>query len=470
MTDHFRRALAGALLYAAALCAAAPAAAEDVILHAFNWRYADVAASADEIARRGYRAVLVSPPLRSEGAPWYQRYQPQDYRMLHNPLGDRADLEAAITALRARGVALHADVVLNHMANEGAQRNDLDYPGARVLAQYRAEGAQQARRLLFGEVSGNLFTAADFHPARCIVDYNDPQQVRNGRLCGGPGDPGLPDLAATPRVIEAQRAYLAALRGLGVAGFRVDAAKHMDFAHIEAVFTPVIRDGANVYGEIITGGGQGNGEYGLYLAPYLAGTDHSAYDFPLFHAIRSAFAFGARLDGLADPAARGQALPAARAITFTVTHDIPNNGIFRDLILDPVDETLAYAYVMGRAGGMPLVYSDNNESNDGDRWNGAWRRADLTAMIGFRNAMRGEDMQVLSAGHCHLLFRRGQRGIVGVNKCAEPVAATFALAGSGLSGSQRFREVLAGGSLVLGSGTQAVKLPPRAARIWQRIK
>lgn len=470
MTHPLCRASAALLLSAVALCATAPAQAEGVILHAFNWRYADIAARADEIAQRGYRAVLVSPPQRSEGAPWYQRYQPQDYRMISNPLGDREDLQNVVAQLSARGVAVHADVVLNHMANETTQRVDLDYPGARVLGQYLLESGQQARRYLFGDVSTNLFTAADFHPARCIADYNDPQQVRTGRLCGGGGDLGLPDLAPTARVQAAQREYLSRLRELGISGFRVDAAKHMDNAHLNAVFTPEIRAGALVYGEIITGGGEGNNEYRLYLQPYLADTSHAAYDFPLFHATRNAFSFGARLDALVDPAAAGQALPGARAVTFTVTHDIPNNGIFRGLILDPVDETLAYAYVMGRAGGMPLVYSDNNESNDSNRWNGAWRRTDLTAMIGFRNALRGQDMQVLSSGACHLLFRRGQRGIVGINKCAEPVTATIDVERGGLPRFQRYREVLAGGSLAVESGAQQVVLPARSARMWQRGK
>jgi alpha-amylase len=470
MNPSLIRRLAMPMLLAVGLCAATAATAQGVILHAFNWRYADLATHADEIARRGYHAVLVSPPLRSEGAPWYQRYQPQDYRVIDNPLGDREDLRQAIVALRERGVSVHADVVLNHMANEASQRGDLNYPGARVLGQYQINAALRPRQHLFGDLTGNLFGAADFHPARCISDYNDPLQVRSGRLCGGPGDAGLPDLAATPRVIEAQRAYLRALRELGINGFRVDAAKHMDAAHINAVFTPEIRAGALVYGEIITGGGEGHREHALYLQPYLADTDHAAYDFPLFHAIRGAFAFGARLDALSDPEARGQALPGARAVTFTVTHDIPNNGIFRDLILDPVDETLAYAYVMGRAGGMPLVYSDNNESNDDNRWNGAWRRADLTAMIGFHNAMGFEDMQVLSAGACHLLFRRGQRGLVGINKCAEPVLATVDVAGSGLRPLHRYRELLAGGSLGIEVDRLAITLPARSARIWQRGK
>jgi alpha-amylase len=461
--------LAAVLLLAAGCLVSSAAAAQGVILHAFNWRYADLTTHADEIARRGYSAVLISPPLRSEGNPWYQRYQPQDYRVVHSPLGDREDLRLAIAALRANGVSVHADVVLNHMANEASQRTDLNYPGARVLGQYQLDAGSRARQLLFGDLSGNLFSAADFHPARCISDYNDVVQVRTGRLCGGPGDAGLPDLAATPTVIAAQRDYLRALRELGIDGFRIDAAKHMDNAHINAVFTPELRAGALLYGEIITGGGQGNAEYALYLQPYLAGTDHAAYDFPLFHATRSAFSFGARLDALVDPLARGQALPGARAVTFTVTHDIPNNGIFRGLMLDPVDETLAYAFVLGRAGGSPLVYSDHNESGD-QRWVDAWRRTDLTAMIGFRNAMRREDMQVLAAGACHLLFRRGQRGIVGINKCAEPVVVEVPVSGTGLAPLQRYREVLAGGSLSIDTSLQTFVLPARSARIWQRGK
>ena len=75
-----------ALLLALLIPASAHA---DVILHAFNWRYAEIEAQAEEIAARGYRAVLVSPPLRSEGAQWWARYQPQDYRVLDNPLGSR---------------------------------------------------------------------------------------------------------------------------------------------------------------------------------------------------------------------------------------------------------------------------------------------------------------------------------------------------------------------------------------------
>ncbi|MBI5741992.1 MAG: hypothetical protein HZA16_14905 [Nitrospirae bacterium] len=38
----------------------------DVILHAFNWRYAEVADQARAIAECGYGAVLLPPPLYSD--------------------------------------------------------------------------------------------------------------------------------------------------------------------------------------------------------------------------------------------------------------------------------------------------------------------------------------------------------------------------------------------------------------------
>ncbi|MEQ9728846.1 hypothetical protein ABRP29_24765, partial [Pseudomonas sp. WHRI 8822A] len=93
------------------------------------------------------------------------------------------------------------------------------------------------------------------------------------------------------------------------------------------------------------------------------------------------------------------------------------------------DETLAYAYLLGRNGGVPMVYTDNNESGD-NRWVNAYLRDDLRRMIGFHNGVQGSDMQVLSSSACHILFRRGSLGIVGINKCGNPVNTTVAMSGS----------------------------------------
>lgn len=456
------------------LCALAGAsllsgnARADAVLHAFNWRYADVEARAAQIQSAGYRAVLVAPAYKSEGSAWWARYQPQDYRVIHHPLGDTAAFKRMVSALRARNIDVYADVLMNHMANESAQRPDLNYPGTRILNLYAGNPTYYNSIRLFGTLSSNFLSALDFGEQRCIADYNDVWQVQNWRLCGGNGDVGLPDLKANSWVIGQQQEYLRQLKAIGVKGFRIDAAKHMPMSHLNSVLTADIKNGVYVFGEIITGGGAGSLEYDRFLQPYLQGTDHAAYDFPLHTSLRNAFGFGGSMSSLVDPAAFGQALQGNRALTFTVTHDIPNNSGFRYALMDPVDETLAYAYIFGRNGGKPMVYSDNNESGD-NRWVNAYNRSDIRGMIRFHNAVQGNDMQVLSHGSCHIVFRRGSLGIVGINKCGNTVNATVNMNNSVLWWYANYTDTLGSGSVVnIGSGSYTFSLPARSARMWLR--
>jgi alpha-amylase len=460
---HWYRLVAMALLTAAAAGTQA-----EVILHAFNWPYATIEARAAQIADAGYKKVLVAPAYRSQGSEWWARYQPQDIRVIDNPLGDTNAFASMVQALAEHGVETYADIVFNHMANEAATRSDLNYPGTALLSLYATNPSRYAQLRLFGDLSSNFLSASDFGPAQCISDYNDVYQVRTYRICGGNGDPGLPDLVGNDWVVQQQRAYLLALKGLGVTGFRIDAAKHMTFDHLNRFFDAGILSGVHVFGEVITGGGSGNSDYDQLLAPYLQQTTHAAYDFPLFNTLRNALLPAGSLDALVDPGAYGQALPGTRAVTFAITHDIPNNAGFRYAILDPVDETLAYAYLLGRDGGVPMVYSDNNESGD-NRWVNAYIRDDIKRMVGFHNTMQGNDMQVLSHSACHLLFRRGNLGIIGINKCGSTVNTTVAMNGGVLWWNVNYTDALGSGSVVnIGSSSHTFGLPPRQARMWRR--
>jgi alpha-amylase len=441
----------------------------ETILHAFNWQYSAITEQASQIAQAGYKKVLISPPLKSTGNEWWARYQPQDIRLIDSPLGNKEDLQAMISALALKGVDVYADVVLNHMANESWKRSDLNYPGSELLNQYNQNMEYVNNQKLFGDLTQGLFSEGDFHPAGCITNWGDPGHVQYWRLCGGDGDVGLPDLDPNDWVVSQQRLYLQALKDMGVKGFRIDAVKHMSEYQINQVFTPEIISNMHVFGEVITSGGAGTGDYHSFLEPYLNSTSHSAYDFPLFASIRAAFSFNGSMTLLHDPLAYGQALPNERAVTFTITHDIPTNDGFRYQILDPTDEQLAYAYILGKDGGTPLIYSDAllpEEDKDNGRWKNVWSRSDMVNMIRFHNSMQGKSMQVMYSDQCMLIFKRDKQGFVAINKCGEDRTYTIDTDSYEFNWYIPYRDNLSDESVTFDSRYYNLTVPGRTARMF----
>ncbi len=152
-------------------------------------------------------------------------------------------------------------------------------------------------------------------------------------------------------------------------------------------------------------------EESIFLWPLLGRTSISYYDFPLHETLRRVFSPAGTMRELADPSAYGQALPWNRGVTFSTTHDIPYNDGFRWQLLDPQDEFLANAYIFSRDGGVPLVFSDSNESArqygaDYNRWHDAWRRADIGAMILFHNRVHGTRQRMLYESDGFIVYAR----------------------------------------------------------------
>lgn len=443
----------------------------DTILHAFNWSYSDITLQAKSIAQAGYKKVLISPPLKSSGDEWWARYQPQDIRLIDSPVGNKEDLQTLIAALKAEGVEVYADIVLNHMANESWKRNDLNYPGSDLLTQYSQNMDYMNKQKLFGDLTQSNFSANDFHPAGCITDWGNPGHVQYWRLCGGNGDVGLPDLDPNNWVVSQQRLYLKALKTMGIKGFRVDAVKHMSEYQINQVFTPEITAGMHVFGEVITNGGKGTNDYDVFLQPYLNNTDHGAYDFPLFSSIRNAFSYNGSMSQLHDPQAYGQALANDRAITFTITHDIPTNDGFRYQIMDKTNEKLAYAYILSKNGGTPLIYSDAlkpEEDKDNGRWRDVWNNADMVSMIRFHNVMQGKSMETLYSDKCLLIFKRDKAGLVAINKCSEARSYTIDTYRYEFNWYQPYIDVLSGSSETITSQNHILTIPAQTARMWMQ--
>ncbi|BBM67077.1 alpha-amylase [Vibrio alfacsensis] len=433
----------------------------NVILHAFDWKYADIAQRAAEISELGYGSVLVSPPMKSaQDERWWQRYQPQDYRVIENALGNTIDFRNMVEALAQVGVLVYADVVFNHMANEAHLRRDLQYPRQDVMDAYQEQAAKYQDLLLFGDLSKPLFDETDFVEPFGIKDWKDKWEVQNGRITGGPKDPGLPTLRVCPNVIEQQRAYLNALKALGVKGFRIDAAKHMTLEHLKQVWTDEITRDVHIFGEIITDGGATVEEYELFLEPYLKETRLGAYDFPLFSTIFKAFSKKGSFKSLIDPYCFGQALSNGRAITFAVTHDIPNNDVFLDLVMDEESEWLAYAYILGRDGGVPLIYTDLDTSGikgkEGKpRWKNAWKDERMAKMIAFHNLVHGEPMTVLEGNDDMLALQRGDKGILVLNKSSRAQSLSLKLA-------QTYVDLISGIEM---SSDEEVKIPAKSAML-----
>ncbi|MBD1557103.1 alpha-amylase [Vibrio sp. S9_S30] len=401
----------------------------NVILHAFDWQYCEVAEQAEKISRLGYRSVLVSPPLKSlkegKGRFWWQRYQPQDYRIIDNPLGNTHDFKHMMQVLIEYDIWVYVDVVFNHMANESDRRSDLQYPAQSDMEIYKSNASYYEGLKLFGDLSHPLFDQDDFVEPFGIVDWCNKWEVQNGRISSGPSDPGLPTLKDNQHVIEQQRHYLKALKQLGVRGFRIDAAKHMSLQHLEKVWGPDITEGMHIFGEIITDGGVTKQEYELFLKPYLEKTDLAAYDFPLFNTLFKAMKPEGTLESLVDPYALGMALSNPRAVTFAITHDIPNNDVFKELVMDEASEWLAYAYLLGRDGGVPLIYAEPParvmaNQDRANRWEYGWQSDKLKDLLTFHHKMYGEKMTFDFISKDVILFSRGKKGIIGINKGKYP--------------------------------------------------
>lgn len=460
-------------LLAVGLGVVASSASADVILHAFDWRYDKVTATADAIKTAGYKAVLVVPPLKSDSnnCQWWARYQPQDYRVIDHCRGNKEQFASMVKALGDRQISVYADIVVNQMANE--RNNSTTFPGDATVQAYKSNPTYWNNQKLFGDLNYGLFSSWDFHDPFCISNWTDTYQSVHGRICGAYPDKGLPDLKDTDPgnnyVNDRRTDYLRALKQMGVKGFRIDAAKHMPYGSISYAFKSDIRDGAFIFAEIITGGGVGNKDYDTFLGPYLSQmpAQFRAYDFPLLNTIKNAFSMGSSLSALADPKSTGNALDGTRAVTVPVTHDIPYNDGFRYLILDKTDEKLAYAYLLGRQDGVPMILDDGtDERRDNGRWVGQFNAPHLVAGIKFHERVLAQGYEVLASNDCALLFRRGKEGIVGINKCGSN-AAFDVNTNERFYWFRNYRDAISGGNVVnINSSSYHFVIPPRSAQMW----
>jgi alpha-amylase len=204
------------------LVIAAPAQAAlnpaDTSVQMFRWKWNDIAKECTTyLGPMGYGAVQVSPPQASANiGPWYDVYQPVNFTSLNSKMGTEAEFQAMINTCHAAKVRIYVDAVVNHMsATSGTATNGNTFSATNL--------------------SYPFFSAPDFHNACDIQgsDYGSPGNrwsVMNCRLVG------LPDLKTESSYVQGQiKNYFNKLVAMGVDGIRIDAAKHMQPAHIAAI-------------------------------------------------------------------------------------------------------------------------------------------------------------------------------------------------------------------------------------------
>ncbi|PZC79579.1 hypothetical protein B5X24_HaOG216244 [Helicoverpa armigera] len=188
-----------------------------VIVQMFEWKWLDIADECERfLGPKGFGAVQTSPAsenliLDLNGTrPWYERYQVMSYKR-ETRSGNEADFLNMTTRCNKVGVRIYVDVVFNHMAIP--QNTNKVYNGTggstAVIDEYSYPAVP--------------YTEEHFHHPVCEVnDYDNATEIRVCQLGG------LQDLNQTmPYVRQRIIVYLNELIDLGVAGFRVDAAKHM---------------------------------------------------------------------------------------------------------------------------------------------------------------------------------------------------------------------------------------------------
>ncbi len=423
-------------------------AAGDVAVHLFEWRWTDIAAECESVlGPTGFKAVQVSPPQEHSIVPshdWSERYQPVSYSVARSRSGTGAEFADMVTRCKAAGVDIIADAVINHMTNypspgvgsNGTAYTKYDYPG--------------------------LYSQTDFHTPCALTNYQSAANVQDCELFS------LPDLKTeSPSVRQKIADYLLMLARLGAAGFRIDAAKHIQQMDLDSILrivnttlTAESRQLPYVYLEIAGGGGEALGPRDYFGAGYSSGGAADITEFTFtgvgnkFRNVNGEHIVQLNPNGSAgnqfSEAAWGL-MPSDKAVVFLQNHDTQHQcglgyrhgSVFRIATVWMLAQPYGYPSVLssyafdcpaGNAMGppsdangwtTPVSCASSLESATVGQWVCEHRDPYIKSMVSFRRAARGTDINHWwNQGADAIAFSRGDRGFVAINGGSATVTAT----------------------------------------------
>jgi alpha-amylase len=299
-----------------------------VQLFMYNWK--SVASECIEsLGPGGIDYVFISPAQEHiDEDPWWAHYQPVSYQ-IESRLGTREEFSEMVRTCKESGVKIIADAVINHMSASdsgtgwaGTNFTKYEYPG--------------------------LFSKSDFHScgltaSKEIEDYKNLLQVQNCELLG------LSDLDTKSEKVQSTVAeYLMDLLSLGVAGFRIDAAKHIWTDDVRQIIER-LPEGTIIYHEVIRGAGEPVQPEGYVNSGDL-------WEFSYARDMRAYFATGTITPAVNISRYEGY-LPSDKALSFISNHDTERNGQSLSIATNAKRFELATIMMLADPYGTPMLYS-----------------------------------------------------------------------------------------------------------------
>ena len=425
------------------------AAAGDVFVHLFEWKWTDIANECETVlGPAGFRAVQVSPPqehsLEPPNYPWSERYQPVSYSIDRSRSGTRAEFQGMVNRCRAVGVGIYVDAVINHMTNfpspgvgsNGTAYTKYSYPG--------------------------LYTQSDFHTPCALNNYQSAANVQDCELFS------LPDLnTGTVSVRQKIADYLIMLARLGVDGFRIDAAKHIQqvelddiIKRVNDVMTAEQRPLPYFFLEVIAAGGEALAVRDYFGEGYASGGASDITEFIFvgvgdkFRNVGNQRIWQLNPNGTPGNRFSEQAwglMPTDKAVVFLQNHDTQHQGgiSYRDgdvfrlanvwMLAQPygyptVLSSYAFDYPTGNSMGPPSDGSGNTNNvtcaaNIATATVGQWvcehRDPHIARMVAFRRIVAGTEIQNWwDNGASAIAFSRGSKGFIAINRESTALPAT----------------------------------------------
>ena len=397
-----------------------------VIVTAFQQNWKSIAKECKKTyGPEGVKYVQVSPPQdHIKGDQWWTSYQPVSYK-LNSKLGTEDEFKKLITTCKASGVGIIADAVINHTTGF-ANKDTVGVGGSKY------DAANQS----FPDAG---YTKDDFHKStENINTYRKAEIVWTHRLVG------LLDLdTSNPHVQKTLGEYFAHMLKLGVAGFRVDAAKHMSPQDVKAIKAAAAAAAGTTPDKIWWMQETiGFSEQDPRIQPDQYLQTGEVNEFEYSYRLRNYF-YGSieNLKHITD-----KLIPSKKAAIFVTNWDTERDNASRVLTYkDGKKYELANAFMLAYPYGTPNVFSGyeftkRDEGAPGatqtsipdvscakdSKWQCTQRITSIRGMIGFYNAVRGTKVtNWQDDDDNNVAFSRGNKGFLAINNTENPQKVSY---------------------------------------------